>query len=579
MRSVVAKICGVVVAVILGFFMYASVLYNSLPLDSGERRAWVSVLETVLLAPTIWVTRPIHQALYLSGHYGLIPWLTFAEIGLLAVFYGLLVHQAIMGKLAPRRVAGWLFRRRWAVGGVLGVMIVASVAGRVATAKQDFRKEVDLPRGTAEVAAMDTASDVQMTVLETAAVPFPDGTEAAAIMRCDGGSVWALVLGQVLSDPSDFMSSTADLTLLQLERGQWSERRNWAGIQLSSFGTKFRPPSDPASAAVLFFETIPAGPQLMLPFSEIDRIYPFPPYMDSAEGFAVGDSIWVVGFGFDWRDWDDPSVPRIAAYENPNFATYSIGVFRVDPNTSEVSLAGACDHFTDHEIKTLDATVDDDGVLHLLAAEVLIANENSLRMHHLSFDTGASRWLGDDVVWSSEIFTSSVSPLVRRSSQGVEMLWNLSRSPDVETGGVFACSSSDPRIFRLTEREDGFLAALADPQPGVELVVGRVDPGFQSERTPGLSQQEQLMKSLEAMNAARDAMESNVDWYLKRGGEWFLAGTTTVPARLYEVSDGQTGFWLWPDDEGRLVAAFQTETGMIVQTMALAASSEDASTE
>jgi hypothetical protein len=569
MRSVIARLCGVGVAIVSGFLMYFAVMIRSLPLDSGETRWWMPVLETVLFAPTIWVTKPIHQALYLSGHYSVIPWLTFAEIGLLAILYGVLVHQAIMGKLAPRKVAAWFSRRKLLVGGIVVVMIFGSIVGRVATARQDFRKEASVDGAAVSVVPVVEISDVQVSVLETTTVAFPEGSEPVAALRNRGEPVSVLVTGNVQQDASNFMSSTADLALLQLDGDRWIVRNRLEGVQMSAVSHDFRSPSDPSSPGVLFLNVTPGNPQLMVPFSDTNQVYSFTPYVDSQAGFAVEDSIWVVGLGFNWQEWDGPSVERISAYDHPNFTSHSVGVFLLDTATGAIELKGVCDNFTSHSIETLDATLDEEGVLHMVAAEVLVENENSLRIHHLRFDTNTSRWLGDDVRWGSDVFTSSVDTLLRQSSSGIEMFWNLSRSPEVETGGVFACASGDPRVVRLTDHEDSFLAALADPHPGIEIVVGRVDPGYQSDRTPGLSQQERFMRTMQANREAMNDTEMTVEWYVRRSGEWLIAGTTTVPSRLYDPGVGQTGFWLWPGDNGRLFAAFLAQNSMIVQELAL----------
>lgn len=566
----IAKFCGFAVALVSGYFMYFALWYNNLPLDSGERRGWVSLLETVLFAPTIWVTKPVHQALYLSGHFALIPWLTFAEIGLLTVFYGVLIHQAIMGKLTPQRIGGWLSRRRWLVGVVVGVMIITSVVGRVATARQDFRKEAPIDEAAFEAAPVVEESDVRVTVVETSTVAVPNGFEPVAAMRVRGEPVSVLVKGSVSqSDSSSFLSSKVDLVLLQLDGDHWIERKRFEGVALSGISDDFRPPSDPLSAGVLFLGNLPSDPRVMMPFSDSDVIVAFPPSVDSAAGFAEADSVWVVGLGYGWRQWDGPSVKRISAYDHPNFATYSIGVFQEKTAGGTVDLKGICESFTDHGIDTLDATIDGDGVLHIVGAEVLIANDNSLRMHHLRFDTRTSNWIGDEVCWESRAFTSSVHPLIRGSSQGIEMLWNLTRPSDEESGGVFACNSNERRVFRLTERENSFLAAIADPLPGLEMVVGRADPGYQPDRTPGLTREEQLTRSLTAIDDARKAARTAVEWYVKSGGEWFVAGTTNVPVLVHEPWAGQTGFWLWPGNDGHLFAAFLTQSAMIVQELSL----------
>jgi hypothetical protein len=320
---------------------------------------------------------------------------------------------------------------------------------------------------------------------------------------------------------------------------------------------------------VLFLNLVPGKPQLLAPFSDDVRPFSFPPYIDSQAGFVTDGKVWVVGLGFGWDKWAGSSIERISAYDHPNFATHSLGVFRLDGGSGAIELKGVCEKFTDHSIDTLDATLDADGVLHVVAAEVLIANENSLRIHYLRFDTNTSKWLGDEVRWASDVFTSTVDTVVRRSSGGIEMLWNLSRSPDAETGGVFVSASGNPRIFQLSDREDSFLGAVADPFPGIEMLVGRVDPGYQSDRTPGLSQQERFMNSLEANRKAGEATERMVDWYVKKDDTWFNAGTTTVPSRLYDPGFGQTGFWLWLDEEGGLFAGFKAQHSMIVQEIAI----------
>ena len=569
MRSVIAKVCGVGVAIVSGFLLYYALWVNALPLDSGEMRWWIPVLKTVLFAPTLWVTQPIHQALYLSGNYAPIPWLAFAEMVLLAILYGLLVHQAIMGKLTPKKIGAWFSRRKWVVAGIAVFMIAGSVAGRVATARQDFSKEVSVDEAASEVIPVSEAADAQVTVFETTIVALPEGAKAVAVMQNRDQPVSVLATENVQEDPSDFMASTADLTILQLDGDRWAVRDRKEGTQLSSLGSDFRSPSDPSPSAVVFLTLVPGKPQLVEPFRDDKRLYFFPPYIDSQAGFAVDDAVWVVGLGFDWGDWVGPSIERISAYENPNFASHSLGVFRLDAETGVIELKGICEQFTNHSIETLDATLDENGVVHMVGAEVLTANENSLRVHYLRFDTTTSKWLGDEVLWGSDLFTSMVDTLVRRSSQGIEMIWNLSRSPDVETGGVFACSAGDPRVFQLTNHEDSFLAALADPRPGIEMVVGRVDPGYQSDRTPGLSQQERFRKTMDANREAGQATEMTVEWYLRRNGEWFVAGSTIVPSRLYQPRFGQTGFWLWPGEEGRMFAAFFAQESMIVQELEL----------
>ncbi len=569
MRSVIAKLCGVGVAIVSGGLLYYALLINSLPLDSGEMRWWIPALKKVLYAPTLWMTGPIHQALYLSGTYWPIRWLMFAEIGLLAVLYGVLFHQAIMGKLTPTKIAAWFSRRKVPVAAVAAIMIVGSIAGRVATAQQDFRREVSADEDAPGVVSLVETRGIQVTVLDAKEIVFPEGSEPAAILRTKGEPVSVLLTGNVKRDETNFMSATGDLTMLRLDGEKWAVRKGLAGLQMSPMSSDFRSPSDPASSGVIFLNIAIGNPQLMLPFDDEGQLISFAPFIDSEAGFAAGDSIWVVGLGFGWESWDGPSVDRISAYQHPNFATHSLGVFRLDPATGSIELKGVCDNFTDHSINTLDATLDDEGVMHVVAAEVLIANENSIRVHYLRFDTAGSKWLGDEVIWKSDVFTSTVDTLIRRSSQGIEMFWNLSRSPTVETGGVFGYRAGDPQAFQLTDREDSFLGVLADPSPGIEMLVGRVDPGFQTDRTPGLTQQESLMKSLEANRAAQESNETTVEWYLKQGGGWANAGTTTVPVKLYDTDFGQTGFWLWPGADGKILAAFRARSSMIVQELVI----------
>jgi len=133
---------------------------------------------------------------------------------------------------------------------------------------------------------------------------------------------------------------------------------------------------------------------------------------------AKNNTLWAVMLGFNWRDYTDSTTAvRIINADsddsffmtNPGKITEDLGVFKIDLSQSvpAAHLAGWGKHFGNHAQMNVDAVMADDGVIHIIGSEVIVRNDNQMRVHYLRFDTRTGRWLTDKILEKESRFVST----------------------------------------------------------------------------------------------------------------------------------------------------------------------------
>ena len=199
--------------------------------------------------------------------------------------------------------------------------------------------------------------------------------------------------------------------------------------------------------------------------------------------------------------------------------------------------------FSDHAENNLAAAVTPDGMLHLLAAEVVMSTNNQARMHHLRFDPAAKKWLGDEIVWSRTDFTSAINPKLALSADKLDAFWLADGGEKtLPTDGLYTQRFGETALWRLTDAR-GEYAILPDADGKGSLLVGV---------------------------ALHPSEDGKLRWFVRRNNEWRTAGDTDLGAQLAtNTIDGTEPFALWRDAAGNVHGAFNSLSGLQLIDIAL----------
>jgi hypothetical protein len=202
-------------------------------------------------------------------------------------------------------------------------------------------------------------------------------------------------------------------------------------------------------------------------------------------------------------------------------------------------MLGMVESFSEHAENNLASGVTQDGILHMIATEVLVSKNNHSRVHHLRFDTTRGVWLDARILFTRSEFTSTNTPRLVVTGDTVDAFWlPEGGSSKMSTDGLYAYRVGDATTWRLHDAR-GEYAALPNADGRGALLIGV------------------------AANPDRDG---KIRWFLRRNATWISAGETDLGDTVYSLTiDGTEPFGLWRDSAGGVHAAFlQSEKLLIV---------------
>lgn len=201
-------------------------------------------------------------------------------------------------------------------------------------------------------------------------------------------------------------------------------------------------------------------------------------------------------------------------------------------------MLGIIEHFSEHAENNLASGSTRDGVIHMIATEVLVSQGNRARVHHLRFDPAKRQWLGDSIIFDRSQFTSMITPRLVTAENIVDAFWlPEGGSEKLSTDGLYARRIGEPSTWRLTDSR-GEYSILPNADGHGSLLVGV---------------------------AIHPSEDGKIRWFIRRGEHWKAAGETDLARTVYTLSiDGTEPFALWRDPGGGVHAAFVAETGLIV---------------
>jgi hypothetical protein len=190
------------------------------------------------------------------------------------------------------------------------------------------------------------------------------------------------------------------------------------------------------------------------------------------------------------------------------------------------------ERFSEHAENNLAAGITRDGIVQLLATEVLVSHGNSARVHLLQFDVGKRRWLSDRVLFERSEFTSTITPRVVTQGAMIDAFWLPEGGAEKrQSDGLYAFRVGEATIWRLTDSR-GEYAVLPNADGHGAVLVGV---------------------------AVHPSEDGKVRWFVRRGGKWTNVGETDLGVKLYTLTTtGTDPFALWRDLQGQIHAAFRS---------------------
>jgi len=191
------------------------------------------------------------------------------------------------------------------------------------------------------------------------------------------------------------------------------------------------------------------------------------------------------------------------------------------------------ERFSEHAENNLAAGVTNDGVVNLIATEVLVSQGNPSRVHFLQFDPRKQAWIGDRVLFERPEFTSTLTPRIVVQGAAVDAFWlPEGGARQLKSDGLYAHRIGEAKTWRLTGARAEY-AVLPNADGHGALLVGV------------------------AVNPSADG---KVRWFLRRGDTWTANGETDLGVTLYTLTNtGTDPFALWRDDAGNVHAAFESD--------------------
>lgn len=201
------------------------------------------------------------------------------------------------------------------------------------------------------------------------------------------------------------------------------------------------------------------------------------------------------------------------------------------------------ERFTEHAENNLASAATTDGVLHMIAAEVLVTEDNRSRVHHLRFDPVRRAWLESRVLFERSEFTSTLTPQIVASGNTVDAFWHADGGATRgETDGLYAHRAGETTVWRLHDA-DGEYALLPNADGRGALLAGV---------------------------ATTPSEGGTVRWFLRGGAGWRSAGETDFGRTLYTLTTiGTEPFSLWRDADGAVHAAFTGPDGLVIADLEL----------
>lgn len=546
MRKRLTQVAAAVTWVVWVVVLWMTLLQVNMPVICGRGPArWWYWLETILFAPTYWVTAPLDKAFSLHGHAQGTTLVSVVETMFLATLYSFLVLRLVRRDLRARVLVLW-HRRRGVLAALAITFGLVSLGARLENWRLDFRRELHAGPATPRIHQIDETPAGRIGVESSSLVATPAGDFELAVVPRRSGSPVVLAVGSISQTPD----AGAELRAFEFE-GDELVLKGRVDLQVRSMFT---------GAHVEPRFPLPLGSEGLLTMSGeyggrlnlVDRpgpemqIVPLDLYLQSEVPLRWHGRVFLSGMGFP-SDAGSSRVARMRTFRNPVYATHSLCVYEVDSVSKQGTLLGVAGPFGDHAEGNLDSVVNDDGQIHMLAIEVLMGNDNSSRVHHIVFDTAAQRWDSDEVLQVRDHFTSVGRPRLVAGAAGVQAYWSY-------TGG--ANRFEDDGLYAYVVG-DGFITRLSST-PGEFTIL------------PGTSAGDDTLVALAPESP--DGYPSALEWFVHRAGRWRKLGGTALPADTYiGLLHGSDPFALWREGEW-IRAAFSHKGGLLVQSLRWASS-------
>jgi hypothetical protein len=492
----------------------------------------------VLFLPTIWLTGPIGDLLHNAKHYYVVFWMTVGEELFLGALYGTILYLLLRQRLGATLRA---LASRWhLVALFFAVTIAVSVGARVLLARADAGEPIrhakaDRPRREA------SPCRAPVTLTKESLVKVPGDSN---IIARSGFDLLVLPPGEMNRTTFEEHGPLAVIRAGRLEplSGEWS-------ISLSGTEPRCTSGGDDPIVVINGAASGGAGSNRVSAMTMRDLLagHPQSAAIGLPTGFQSplvvrsGQKLLVTGFTYESTGAGVAKMPEgsggSGGRQAPNLAIY-------DVSGGRPVMVGAIDSFSDHDSNNLASATTSDGIVHLIATEVLVGHGNSARVHYLRFDPRALKWLGDEVLAVRTDFTSTITPNLAASGSTLDAFWLPEGGSNTLPGdGLYAYRIGEKTVWRLTEAR-GEYAILPNADGHGAVLVGV---------------------------AIHPSEDGKIQWFLRRGEGWFSAGQADLGTKLYTLTiDGTEPFALWRDpSSGTTHAAFSSPDGLQVAEVKL----------
>ena len=546
MRKWIVWTVTIVAWIVLMLLMWASMIGVNMGAVCGKVLApWAYSLEAILFLPTIWLTRPLDVYWQTKG-LGLAIMIGFiVETLLLATLYSWLLHVLLRGTFRES-VSSFLRRFRWGLAGLVCVMAAGSVWARASLSREDHGAPLthDAEKVALPVRKPEARPDSRIRLVATRSFPLDEAAEEWSMVAREGASPLAIgVATEVIREPKFSMKKRLYVATLSAS-GLSSPREVSIPEGILSLRHEVRCADGEASSVLALvgcslgrggdFLTLRLANGALAAARGMVQ-------MESASALVAPDANYFVGF---W--WSGEGVKtdrtRTLEYESRSPRGADLAIVRVANGVGE--LVADARRFSEHNTSNLAAAMTSDGVIHVVGTEVAVSHENSSRVHHLSFDPRAGKWVAHDLLAVRTRFTSQSTPRVTVKGTRVDAYWSVDAGArQFPEDGLWTRRIGEAETWHLLDRSESFMLLGDADGEGGDLVASPTD------RFDG----------------------RKVRWLLRKGARWVDLGETDAGTTLYaSVTSGTEPFALWKGDRPGIVhASFRAEKKLVVLDLLL----------
>lgn len=520
--------------IFLASFLWATLIGVNMGTVCGHVLApWAYLAERIVFLPTIWLTRPLDEWLSMRSAGMAITIGSVIETILLATVYSSILYLLLRRRLFEA-TGRFLRRFGWPVAAVIAAMIISSIWLRSQLEAADFGAPLAHEAARVKINVRQPVVDPKQRITLTAvrSLPLPELPDLNVIAREGAEPLMISVRTNYIRQPQfhtavdyllhrvfpDHVEALPPIPLPGLETQPVGEPRCAHGsaseVMVALAGERSRN----------FFTMPLATPALTA--APVD--------LDSPQVLLAPEGTYFVGFGF------VPDEGHAARLDFDSHTSHGGDLLILRGS----NVLGVIRQFSDHTLNNVAATRTSDGLLHLLATEVAVGNENSSLVHYLRFDPATPRWIAHDVLMVRAKFTSTSTPRIAHNASGVDTYrHNDGGSETQPEDGVYARRIGEPDTWRLISERSEF-AVLEDADGrGSTLVAAATHPS-----------------------------ESGiVRWFLRRDGVWIDLGQTDAGEKLYTMTNtGTDPFALWRGEgSGTVHAAFNGINHLVIEDLQL----------